>query len=301
MDVRPQFDKLSKVAVFAIGLLALCVIGYFDWATGPAFSFAIFYLIPIYFVVWFGGLGLGVLMSALCGLSLIIADLGWELNKSTYATDWDRTAKVMFFLITALLLGRLRNAYRRELELSRIDFLTGVANVREFYHLCEAERQRAIRYERVVSVAFLDLDGFKHVNDLLGHTMGDKVLEAVAKTIQSNVRATDLVARMGGDEFVVLLPEADAPSARVVLEKIRLLMTDLFAKNRWPLSTSIGMVTFLSMPDSTDEMIGAADRLMYSVKNSGKNRMAHTVYPPTAANAEQSAYRADSRMPSAGK
>jgi diguanylate cyclase (GGDEF)-like protein len=192
---------------------------------------------------------------------------------------WDHLARFCFLLITAVLLGRLRESYRSANESSRSDFLTGLANRREFFAVAEQERLRAARYGKCVSVAYMDLDGFKEVNDKLGHSAGDAILMEVANALRANLRATDVVARMGGDEFVLLLPETDQGAAKTKLEQLQTLLLELARERNWPVTYSIGLVTFTRPPKSTDEMIGEADHLMYAVKRGTKNNLAAGVWP----------------------
>ncbi len=172
---------------------------------------------------------------------------------------------------------QLRAALEHEKELSRIDFLTQVANRRAFYEMAEFESKRSRRYQRPISLAYIDIDNFKQVNDRMGHEVGDRLLVAVAASIQKSVRETDLVARVGGDEFVLLLPETAAEPAQIVLGKVRNNLLDAMERNAWPVTFSIGLATFPTPPDSVDAMVKFADDLMYSVKNSGKDRIASTV------------------------
>jgi diguanylate cyclase (GGDEF)-like protein len=283
MGVRTELDGLSKPVVVTVGILLMMVTAWADYLTGPAFSFAIFYLIPIYFVTWYAGLQSGMPFAFVSLVLTIVADSRGDLELlRSPLYQWDRLGKLIFYIITVLLLARLRAAYKNAREMSRLDFLTGVSNAREFYQVAESERQRSLRYNRMLSLAFLDLDGFKGINDKYGHSVGDKVLMTVADSLSSSVRATDLVARIGGDEFVLLLPETDEASARVVMSKIQTLLTDVMAKSGWTVTFSIGVVTFTAAPVSLDAMIHAADQLMYSVKNSGKNRVAHAIAGPAS-------------------
>ena len=281
MSLRSELDGLQRPIVVTLAVLLLGVVAWSDYATGPQVSFAIFYLMPIYFVTWYAGLPFGMAMSVASILLVVSADLrGSFLLLKNPIYDWDALGKLGFFVITTVLLSRLRESYAKAREMSRLDFLTGVANAREFYAVAEAERTRSQRYNHVLSLAFLDLDGFKEINDKLGHSVGDKVLMAVAEGIHSSIRSIDLVARVGGDEFVILLPETDKRSSQVVMSKLHRLLTDLMAKNGWHITFSVGVVTFTSAPESLDAMIRAADQLMYSVKNSGKNRVAHSIAGP---------------------
>jgi diguanylate cyclase (GGDEF)-like protein len=283
MALHERVEVLPRWAIFLISYAVFGVVVYFDFVTAPDFSIALFYLAPIYFLTWFAGMIPGVTMTCFAMFFLITADLRWnEALLRSPLLDWDRFARLCFLLLTTVLLGRLREAYLNASESSRSDFLTGLANRREFFAVAEQERLRAARYGQCISVAYMDLDGFKEVNDRLGHSAGDAILIDVANHIRKNLRAIDMVARMGGDEFVILLPETDAPSARVAIEKLRGLLLDLSQERNWPVTYSIGLVTFEQAPKSTDDMIGEADKLMYSVKRGSKNNLQVGVWPHPA-------------------
>lgn len=280
MALRDRVEVLPRWAIYLIGYLAFGVVAFFDFVTGPGFSIALFYLAPIYFLTWFAGVVPGLILTCLAMAALTLADLRWNQSLLLSAlVDWDRFARLCFLLLTTVLLGRLREAYLSASESSRSDFLTGLANRREFFAVAEQERLRAARYGQCVSVAYMDLDGFKEVNDKLGHSAGDEILIDVANELRKNLRAIDVVARMGGDEFVILLPETDAPAARAAIEKLRGLLLDLSKSRNWPVTYSIGLVTFEQAPKSTDDMIGEADHLMYAVKRGTKNNLVVGVWP----------------------
>ena len=280
MALHERVEVLPRWAIYLVSYAVFGVVVYFDFVTAPDFSIALFYLAPIYFLTWFAGMIPGVTMTCIAMVFLIAADLRW--NQSLLRSpllDWDRFARLCFLLLTTVLLGRLREAYLNASESSRSDFLTGLANRREFFAVAEQERLRAARYGQCISVAYMDLDGFKEANDRLGHSAGDAILIDIANLIRKNLRAIDMVARMGGDEFVILLPETDAPSARAAIEKLRGLLLDLSKERSWPVTYSIGLVTFEQAPKSTDDMIGEADKLMYSVKRGSKNNLEVGVWP----------------------
>jgi two-component system, cell cycle response regulator len=157
-------------------------------------------------------------------------------------------------------------------ELSRTDGLTGVANRRAFdAELC-TRFEHAKRYARPLTLLMIDIDHFKKVNDTLGHQAGDEVLERIARVLQRATRQSDFVARFGGEEFVVLLPETPLLEGLQVAEKIRAAVAseDLPAR----VTVSVGVAT-MPQPelDSPEALVAAADAALYRAKRSGRNRV----------------------------
>jgi diguanylate cyclase (GGDEF)-like protein len=169
--------------------------------------------------------------------------------------------------------SRLKTLLAKEQELARIDPLTTVPNRRAFYEVLDKERVRSRRYRRPFTIAYVDLDNFKKVNDSLGHAVGDELLVQVAAGLTSNLRASDYVGRLGGDEFAVLLPETDATAAKLVLGKLRLRLLEVMKAHSWQMTFSIGAATFLDAPDSLDVIIRVADETMYAIKARGKDNV----------------------------
>ncbi len=169
--------------------------------------------------------------------------------------------------------SRLRSLLAREHELARIDPLTTVPNRRAFYEALDKERVRSVRYHRPFTIAYVDLDNFKKVNDALGHAKGDELLVQVAAGLRSNLRGSDYVGRLGGDEFAILLPETDATAATCVLRKLRQRLLEEMNAHSWQVTFSIGAATFLDPPDSLDVIIRMADETMYAIKAHGKDNV----------------------------
>jgi diguanylate cyclase (GGDEF)-like protein len=182
------------------------------------------------------------------------------------------------FLVITFLLSTLKHTLEHEKELARTDSLTGIANRRYLIELASAEINRAGRYKHPFTVVHIDLDNFKAVNDRFGHSAGDALLRLVGSTIRNNIRATDIVARFGGDEFVILLPETGPEPARVITDKIQKISLDLMQKNQWPVTLSLGVVTFIQPPSTVDEMLKISDGLMYAAKNNGKNAIRYELF-----------------------
>ena len=269
----------SKNLLIAIGTLGIvAAIGYIDRLTGTEISFSIFYLLPVAFAFWQGGLWPGVATATVGAAAWLIADLsaGHQYTHPVIPY-WNSLMRGLIFFAVGMLLVRLKRALERETHLATRDALTGIGNWRHFEAVAGRELVRARRSGTPLSVAYIDLDNFKSVNDKLGHQSGDALLVSVALVLQESVRTIDCVARLGGDEFVVLMPETEREGARVVVDRIRRMVEETLKEGHWPATLSVGQVTFMSVPASIDEMIKTADDLMYSVKKGGKNTVAELV------------------------
>lgn len=178
---------------------------------------------------------------------------------------------------------------RKELRLiqqAKTDPLTRLPNRTALMELCLKELSRAARYSRPLAVAMVDIDGFKRYNDTYGHPAGDDLLRALAELVRAGRRLSDLVARYGGDEFALLMPETDAADAVLVAEKIcRTVARFPFARNQaiptaqdiCPISMSIGVAIFPEDGDTPEGLLAKADRRMYEAKRGGGNQV---VAPP---------------------
>lgn len=270
-------QRRSKLELIALALVLIAAPSYATQATGGTISFAIFYLAPVAVLSWYMGTVEGILAAIFSAAAWLRADAVVRGSSNVMALYWNAVVLLGFFLITALILTRLKAAYQQEQELSRVDFLTGVPNGRAFRQVAEMEKHRVRRYRHPLTLAYLDIDNFKIINDRFGHQTGDVLLVWVARSIKRNLRATDFVARVGGDEFAILLPETGAEAGQFVLYKLQRVLVDLVKQNAWPVTFSIGAATFVAEPESLDQMIQSADELMYTAKRNGKNRIAQAV------------------------
>lgn len=158
-------------------------------------------------------------------------------------------------------------------HLSRTDELTGLPNRRAFEERLEIELQRAHRTNTLVSVLMLDIDDFKLVNDTYSHVVGDAVLRTTGQAINDCMREVDMCARIGGEEFVILLPETDQAGAHVVGEKVIGRVSELNGQHRGvEVTASVGVAT-LDFGDDAQSLIARADSNLYQAKRSGKNRV----------------------------
>lgn len=162
--------------------------------------------------------------------------------------------------------------------MSLTDYLTGASNSRRFYEVVQMEINRLGRSQIPFTIAYLDVDNFKNINDTFGHPEGDLVLKTIVSSLKLKIRNSDLVARIGGDELALFFPDTNQESAQVILSKIQDLLKNEMAKNNWMVTFSIGVVTCTFAPSSIGELIKMADELMYSVKRHGKNMVKYSVY-----------------------
>jgi diguanylate cyclase (GGDEF)-like protein len=188
---------------------------------------------------------------------------------------WNVAARLCLFLLAAFAVAALRRA----LVHARTDPLTGLPNSRAFHDAAETEIDRAHRYRRPFTIAVLDIDGFKRVNDQLGHARGDEVLKGVANALSGSLRASDVAARLGGDEFGLLLPEAGEEAARRALQKVLAALTAGARGLRPEVGFSIGAATFTIPPASLLVALVRADELMYSAKRSPGSGIRHEALP----------------------
>ncbi|TBH21163.1 GGDEF domain-containing protein [Thermus thermamylovorans] len=170
------------------------------------------------------------------------------------------------------LLVRVREGYVEARRDAHTDFLTGLRNRRYLEQALERELFRVRRYGRPLSLVVLDLDGFKGVNDAYGHEAGDRVLKAVAATLEAHVRQSDRVVRLGGEEFAVLLPETSLAQALGLAQRLRQAVATLRVPPVERLSASFG-VAQARPEDSSLSLLKRADEAMYRAKRRGKNRV----------------------------
>jgi diguanylate cyclase (GGDEF)-like protein len=275
MKVIKIFEKLSKPAWVIGGLALLCGVGILDYLTGPDLSFSLFYIIPIAILAWVTNSQVGIVISILsAGIWLVVDVLSGENYGHPIIYFWNAAIRFGFFLLTVLLL-KIGKDLEIEKVIARTDYLTGAVNSRSFNEIIQMEIDRSNRYRHPLTLSFIDVDNFKSINDQFGHSVGDKVLETVVWAMKKHLRKTDIVARVGGDEFAVLLPETDKDVAKIAVSKMQHELLKEMRANHWPVSFSIGVMTFTTPPVSADEAINIADKLMYSVKNTGKNNIAY--------------------------
>ena len=267
-------DQRQKSHILLLGVLMIIVLAMIDHFTGYELSFSIFYLIPISMAAWYAGRQRGIHISSLSAIAWFIIDHTSGHQYQYWAIPfWNALVRLGFFFLVTFLLSELKDLLRREEMLSSHDGLTGILNARAFKERAGNLLNLALRHKHPMVLGYIDLDGFKAVNDTLGHTEGDRVLKHIAGLLEENVRKVDLVARLGGDEFAVFLPETDRSGADILFPKLREKLLQAAESENWPISMSIGVIVMHQAPANIDDAIKSADNLMYQVKKSGKNNI----------------------------
>jgi diguanylate cyclase (GGDEF)-like protein len=279
---KDKAESGHKWPFFAAGIGLACVVGVADVATGYEINLGLFYLAPIAIAIWGAGVIGGLSLSLACVLGMFAVDNFVTRDIPFPSGDlipyWNGMIRLGYFVAFTLVLSALRHAHARERFLARHDYLTGVANYHAFTEAARREIANAHQLRFPISIAYLDCDNFKAVNDGKGHHVGDELLRVAARNMTKHLRTFDVVARLGGDEFAILLPGAGVVMAGKAIRELRRELLATMAQRGWPVTFSIGVVTFLTPPANTDQALQITDRLMYAVKNNGKDQVLHQVY-----------------------
>ncbi len=272
MTITELLEKQRKPVLVMLGTLLLVLVSAGDYLTHTIgwLEFSPFYLVPVSFFTWFVGKRTGF---AVAGTSVIIGFFITLRQIPGSIAYWDLVIRFALYVSSTLMISQLKMLYDRERQLSRLDPLTKIENRRAFFEAASRAKSFSERNGVPLSIAYLDVDSFKQLNDRFGHRTGDKILTAAAVAIRKALRPTDLVARLGGDEFAVLLPATDRGAADLVLSRVRLEIDRAMQERGWPATVSIGAESFSAPFGSIPEMLQAADAAMYAVKQSKKGRL----------------------------
>ncbi len=257
--------------VAIVGTVALTAVVHAANAGLPEAKLGLFYLVPVLVATWFLGLAWGGILMAASMLLRVVAEVD-ETSASTLVVLANQGAFAVVSGIMMVAFWHLQQTQRELQDLAIHDPLTRVLNARAFSDRLTQELHRNRRYRRPVSLLYLDLDNFKELNDSRGHQTGDTMLRLVADAMRLAVRETDIVGRMGGDEFAVLMPETDGELADAVARRLAEGIKTAFPSTP-TVTASIGIVSFDDTAASADEILRRADQAMYEAKRTGKDRV----------------------------
>lgn len=263
--------RQSTARIVGVSATALVAIAIGNYASAQDLSFAPFFLLPVLLAASkTRRVGLAVAGASAC--TWVASDVA--ARETSYDTllipVWNAGARFLVFWLVVALASALTRSLAAAQQGSLTDPLSGLGNARAFHAAAEAERRRMARTREPVTVAYIDVDEFKRINDRFGHSEGDRVITAIGDAICDTVREVDTVARLGGDEFAVLFPGTDDTGAARALRRVHDRLNLEAAARTWPIGFSIGAVTFTDAPPTVEEMVAEADRVMYQVKRDGK-------------------------------
>ncbi len=268
--------RFPQSAPIVIGTLLVSTIAALDWLTGPAVSVSLLYAIAIGAVTWLGTRRHGFLVSGLAAAQSLGAHVLAGGGLAVTAV-WNAAARLGVLFVIATLVSALASSLIEQRSRAMVDPLTGAMNRRSFHLVAERERLRAGRTGTALTIAYFDLDDFKDVNDRLGHVAGDRLLRVFAASVRAGIRGSDVLCRIGGDEFVLMLPDTDARQAVVVVDRVRKLLAECCRSEEAQVTATTGIATYRFPPESVDAMIAGADELMYKAKARGGDSVAGTV------------------------
>lgn len=287
MDVLNRFlARAPKPALIGLGCLMVALLATLDFFTEHEVALWIFYLIPVSMVTWYAGKDAGVFMAFVSSLAWYFADeLAGHPLSGMGIPMWNALVQLIGFWLFARVLSRFNEQLQEARRLSRADALTGALSGRALLDLATLELERVQRYGHPLTLVCFDLDDFKDLNEKQGHKVGDQLLQGMVKTLVGNLRNVDVVARWGGDEFILLLPETGPEQAQMVVPRVREKLHELMRRNQWPVTISTGVVTFFACPtpntSPVDEALRHALELSTSAKAQAKGSIRYDVQGET--------------------
>jgi diguanylate cyclase (GGDEF)-like protein len=243
-----------------------------------------FYMLVTLAVAWFCGAWWGALFA--CLSAFVQLEIGLDAGATFSAPVYFYIANgnhLFAYLLTAFLVAAVRTNYERLRSAARIDYVTGVTNSTGFYEKVSIEIARHRRSRALFTIAYYSCDYFKVINEGLGRSEGDRVLRLIGQVAKSSLRETDVVARLGGDEFAMVFPQTGEAEALQVVRKLSAQLENAMSRHDWPITFSVGVGVFPSVPASVDEAVAFCERVMQRVKASGRNRVMVRVFDPDEA------------------
>jgi diguanylate cyclase (GGDEF)-like protein len=270
MTARPELLRALRLlasAALVAGVYAL------NARTPGELRLGILYVLPVVLAAWHDGMGWGIGFAVFT--SLLRFSVGIDQMPGTTPLEIRVLNEVAYLAVVGVAIAGLSRLRRTQGQLELFathDSLTNVLNARAFANELAQELGRHRRYGRPLAVIYLDLDDFKRVNDAHGHATGDAVLRLVADAMRSAVRQADMVGRLGGDEFGVLMPETDGAVAHAAASRLAAGIRTVF-RGTPSVTASVGVVAVAGTEAGSDDLLRRADQAMYEAKRAGKDRV----------------------------
>lgn len=261
---------LSLFLTLGLGILQV-------WLVPPELSLSVIYLLPIAIATWFVGAKPGQFLAFLSAGATYCALLLRDIPMVSAA--WNTAVLWITGAIVAELLHWVKTTTEVGKQLSRIDSATGAINRRFFMELLEAEYSRSERYRFALTIVHIHLENWSDLKKQLGHQSSNELLYQFVGQLSDTLRANDVVARLGDADFVLLLPQTNDVQAQQLFTRLQPHMKAAIASDTIPLQYSIGVTTFLEMPETLEELMELTEKLSESLKSHGKNHLEYQVFP----------------------
>lgn len=263
--------RLPERGVFIASIVLICGICWLDIASTADIRFRILYVFPLTAIALHSErIGYVLVGSALTVFCEIASLLTFDI--SPVAKSIELLAGSSGLLLVVVLARAAREHYLEILTLATHDPLTKLHNRRSFELIAEMELAKQRRYGGVFSLAVIDLDGFKELNDSRGHQVGDLALKLLADVLRENTRKSDSIARLGGDEFAILMPVTRNSDSAGFCQHLSVTIASRMVDAGFAITASIGHTTFEQAPESISDALQKADKAMYAAKASGNGR-----------------------------
>jgi diguanylate cyclase (GGDEF)-like protein len=265
------FERRSKLTVVFMAIALSILLGVLDFATRIEMHFLLLNLIPIFLGSWFISRDVGVTLAIFGSLVWFVSDsLSGRAYSSPWIAYWNLLMRSGVFVIFAFTQASLKSKLDELSNLASRDFITGLPNGRAFYELAAEEMGRASGLEPM-TLACIDVSGIQLVNERQGYPAGDQMMCTIAHTIRENVARPDLVGRLAGTTFAVLLPKTASSGANLALEQLHNMLKDERRKHSHPLNFYISAVACTKAPRTVAELMQEADSQMARMKNAKKD------------------------------
>ena len=274
-----KLHKMPREILILIVCTLAVIIGIVDYITSFGISISFFYLAPILLAAWYIDRTTGVVLSITSAIiwfitsAITIPSRGIQI----WVLIWNAAILLGFFLVSTVLLANLRRSLGRERKLARTDYLTGILNSRAFHEEANIEIARAKRSQKPFTIAYFELVNFKEITTRFGHAQAEKVLRFIGRELSRYLRVTDVIGRMGGEEFIILFSETDQQNATSVIARLYSLLIAEIHKKEWPIMISMGVLTCNETTIELNKVLNEIDKMMYGAKRSGKSQITYRV------------------------
>jgi len=261
----------SERAITFMGIVLVFACGVIDVKTGKEIHLLYFYLIPVLLVSWFVNGKVGAWVAVLSVVTSVVADrVGGYGYSSIWLAFGDLVLRTGPLIFIGVALSRLRAEFQSVAELANRDFLTGLPNGRAFYSRAAREIDRAFGLEPLALACF-DIEGFRWINHRYGYDSGDQILCTIAQTIRNHAPRPELVGRIGGTAFAVLLPNTDGEGASFIVERIRMALLEQRRSHAHPLTFYVSAIACTKAPRSVAELMHEVESRLRRMRGSNED------------------------------